>query len=74
MRNNFWCSIISSIFTIAPHIPRYNICSIKSDSFKEINQEKKQRSDTKNEAKTIQSDNFTESNRDNSNIEISITI
>ena len=51
----------------------HNYCycnSWKSDNFRESNQEKKQISDTINEAKKIKSDKFTRSNREKSNIAI----
>ena len=40
----------------------------KSDSFRESIQEKKQRTDTRNEAKKIKCTNFARSNREKSNI------
>ena len=44
----------------------------KSDNFNESNQEKKQRTDAKNEATKIKSDKFTRSYREKSNIAIAI--
>ena len=43
-----------------------------SNNFRESNQEKKQRTDTINEAKKIKSDNFTRGNREKFNIAIAI--
>ena len=44
----------------------------KSDNFKESNQEKKQRTGTKNETKIIKSDNFTGSIIERSKIAIAV--
>ena len=46
--------------------------SWKSDNFRMSNQEKKQRTDTINEAKNIKSDTFKRSNREKSNIATAI--
>ena len=57
------------IFSLSPLIARKDYRdSLQSDNFRESNQEKKQRTDTINEAKKIKSDNFTRGNRETPNI------
>ena len=46
--------------------------AFKSDNFRKEASKKKQRTETKKDAKRIKSDNFTRSNRDKSNIDIAI--
>ena len=56
--------------TIAIVIAR--VVTLKTDKFRESNEEKKQRTSTKIEARKIRSDNFTRSNGEKSNTAITV--
>ena len=75
MASFLYCSPYSyRSFTILKALAKSNgnLFARKIDIFRESNQEKKQRSDTMNEAKKIKSDNFKMSNKEKSNIGITI--